>query len=164
MKQRVADGVAAIEGERYRIYWEGMPIWGRLRALSELFSGLRTNIVASTYCNSWIFDAFDPSDPWRSMAEAYTSIFIVRNEEVKERYLKSMFERFGIDGIIFHDSKTCPSNSNARYGMPQRYVSNKSIPTLVINGDLNDMRLVSDEQMTTNVEAFIEQLEECRVT
>ena len=26
--------------------------------------------------------------------------------------------------------------------------------------DLNDMRLVSDEQTTTNVEAFIEQLEE----
>jgi len=34
------------------------------------------------------------------------------------------------------------------------------IPSLVINGDLNDLRLLSDEQTKTNVEAFIEQLEE----
>jgi benzoyl-CoA reductase/2-hydroxyglutaryl-CoA dehydratase subunit BcrC/BadD/HgdB len=32
----------------------------------------------------------------------------------------------------------------------------------VINGDLNDMRLISDEQTKTNVEAFIEQLAESK--
>jgi hypothetical protein len=30
----------------------------------------------------------------------------------------------------------------------------------VISGDLNDLRCISDEQTRTNVEAFIEQLEE----
>jgi hypothetical protein len=32
----------------------------------------------------------------------------------------------------------------------------------VISGDLNDLRCVSDEQTKTNIEAFIEQLEEGR--
>jgi benzoyl-CoA reductase/2-hydroxyglutaryl-CoA dehydratase subunit BcrC/BadD/HgdB len=32
----------------------------------------------------------------------------------------------------------------------------------MINGDLNDLRLISDEQTNTNVEAFIEQLAESR--
>jgi len=27
MQERVAQGVAAVSGERFRFYWEGMPIW-----------------------------------------------------------------------------------------------------------------------------------------
>jgi benzoyl-CoA reductase/2-hydroxyglutaryl-CoA dehydratase subunit BcrC/BadD/HgdB len=158
MKERVREQVGAVEGERHRLYWEGMPIWGRLRAHSELFSSLGCAIVASTYCNSWIFEDFDPADPFRSMARAYTSIFIVRSEEVKQRYLRDMVGRFAIDGVVFHDSKTCPANSNARYGMPRRIQEEIGVPTLVLDGDLNDMRCVSDEQITTNVEAFVEQL------
>jgi benzoyl-CoA reductase/2-hydroxyglutaryl-CoA dehydratase subunit BcrC/BadD/HgdB len=158
MKERLRDGVSAVDEERHRIYWEGMPIWGRLRSHSELFAGLGCAVVASTYCNSWVFNDFDPSDPWRSMALAYTSIFIVRSEEAKERYLREMVKRFSIDGIVFHDSKTCPSNSNARYGMPQRLRDTVGVPTLVIDGDLNDLRCVSDEQLVTNIEAFVEGL------
>ncbi|MHC4217922.1 MAG: 2-hydroxyacyl-CoA dehydratase subunit D, partial [Planctomycetota bacterium] len=160
LRERVNNGEGAVADEAHRIYWDGMPIWGRLRANAELFLESKASVVASTYCNSWIFQDFDPEDPFTSMARAYTELFIVRNDEYKEQYIDDMVEFFSVDGIVFHDAKTCPNNSNCRYGMPQRYVSDKSIPTLVINGDLNDMRLVSDEQMTTNVEAFIEQLEE----
>ena len=160
LKERIAQGDAAVEGEKFRIYWEGMPVWGRLRDHSELFSGLSANVLASTYCNSWIFSAFDPEDPFYSMAKAYTELFIVRSDVAKERYIKDMLEFFKVDGIIYHDAKTCPNNSNCRYGMPQRLEEKTGIPSLTINGDLNDMRLVSDEQTKTNVEAFIEQLEE----
>ena len=73
-----------------------------------------------------------------------------------------MLEFFKIDGIIYHDAKTCPNNSNNRYGMPQRMEAKTGIPSLVINGDLNDLRLLSDEQTKTNIEAFIEQLEEIK--
>ena len=70
-----------------------------------------------------------------------------------------MIDFFKIDGLIYHDAKTCPNNSNRRYGMPQRIEKQAGIPSLVLNGDLNDLRLVSDEQVRTNVEAFVEQLE-----
>ena len=71
-----------------------------------------------------------------------------------------MLDFFKADGIIYHDAKTCPNNTNCRYGMPQRIEKATGLPSLTINGDLNDLRLVSDEQTKTNVEAFIEQLEE----
>lgn len=162
LRQRIADKVAAVDEEKYRIYWEGMPVWGRLRQHSELFAGLRAGVVVSTYCSSWIFPDFDAEQPIRSMAKAYLSLFIVRSDEYKERYIKQMLETFRIDGIIYHDAKTCPCNSNSRYGMPQRLEQATGIPSLVISGDLNDLRCVSDEQTRTNVEAFIEQLEEKR--
>jgi benzoyl-CoA reductase/2-hydroxyglutaryl-CoA dehydratase subunit BcrC/BadD/HgdB len=162
LHERIDNRVAAVEGERHRVYWDGMPIWGKLRDLSGLFSSLRTNIVASTYCNSWIFDAFDPEMPFESMARAYTELFIVRDESYKEAYMERWIRDFSVDGLIFHDAKTCPNNSNSRYGMPQRMSKRLNVPSLVINGDLNDLRCYSEEQTKTNIEAFIEQLDERR--
>jgi len=160
LEERIENQEGAVEDEQYRLYWEGMPIWGRLRAHSELFANLKACVLASTYCNSWIFTDLDPADPFSSMAKAYTELFIVRAEDTKEKYMKRMMDLFKIDGVIYHDAKTCPANSNNRYGMPQRLEKETGIPSLVINGDLNDLRLLSDEQTKTNVEAFIEQLEE----
>ena len=97
-----------------------------------------------------------------SMAEAYTKLFIVRSDEVKERYIKSMLDFFAVDGIVYHNARTCPNNSNSNYGMPRRVTEATGVPHLVIDGDLNDLRCLSDEQTSTNVEAFIEQLEERR--
>ncbi len=160
LKERIDSGVGAVDGEKFRLYWEGMPIWGKLRALSEQFASLKACVVASTYCNSWIFDQFDPEEPFESMAVAYTELFIVRDEPFKEQYIRDCHDLFRFDGIIFHDAKTCPNNSNNRYGMPERLSRNLGIPVLTINGDLNDLRCYSEEQAKTNIEAFIEQLEE----
>lgn len=160
LNQRIRNGQGAVEDERFRIYWDGMPVWGRLSAHAKLFASLKTNVLASTYCNSWIFSALDPDDPFDSMARAYTELFIVRADDPKEAYIRRMLEFFHVDGIVYHDAKTCPNNSNCRYGMPQRIEKLTGIPSLIINGDLNDLRLISDEQTKTNVEAFIEQLAE----
>lgn len=162
LNERIAQGVGAIGEEKYRIYWDGMPVWGRLGPHSKLFAGLKANVIASTYCSSWIFSALDPEKPMESMARAYTELFIVRSDEYKENYIKGKLEFFHCDGIIYHDAKTCPNNSNCRYGLPQRLQAQTNIPALMINGDLNDLRLVSDEQTKTNIEAFIEQLEESK--
>jgi benzoyl-CoA reductase/2-hydroxyglutaryl-CoA dehydratase subunit BcrC/BadD/HgdB len=151
-----------VPGESYRLYWEGMPIWGRLRALSGLFSEFRTAVVASTYCNSWIFSALDPADPLRSMARASLELFITRSEEPKERYIEEMAGLYGVDGIVFHDCRTCPNNSNTRYGMPRRIAERLGIPTLVLDGDVNDLRCFSDEQARTNIEGFVEQIADAR--
>ena len=123
LEERVENHEGAVEDERFRFYWEGMPIWGRLRGHSELFAELEACVLASTYCNSWIFSAFDAEDPFMSMARAYTELFIVRSDEAKENYIKEMIDFFKVDGIIYHDARTCPNNSNCRYGMPQRHLT-----------------------------------------
>ena len=113
---------------------------GRLRDLATLFLELRTCMVASTYANSWIFTALDPDDPIRSMARAYTELFIVRADAVKEDYISDMVEFFKADGILFHDAKTCPNNSNNRYGMPERLRGRLEIPF----GQANQRQLIKE--------------------
>jgi benzoyl-CoA reductase/2-hydroxyglutaryl-CoA dehydratase subunit BcrC/BadD/HgdB len=149
---------AAVPNEQVRIYWEGMPIWGRLRSLSELFSNCHAAVVASTYCNSWVFDHFDPDRSLESLAYAYTQIFINRGENHKLDYLKQMISDYDVDGIVFHDSKTCFNNSNNRFGLPQRLQEETGIGTLIIDGDLNDLRFFPEERARMKIETFIEQI------
>lgn len=162
MEQRVDEGTAAVPDERWRIYWEGMPVWPRLRELSEKFFDLRAAVVASTYCNSWVFEPYAGGDPLDWMARTSLAIFINRDEAWKERFLESTLRRFGVDGLIFHNARTCPNNTNSRYGMPERLRRRLDLPVLVLDGDLSDLRFFSTAQSMTNIEAFIEQLEERR--
>ncbi len=155
---------AAVQDEKVRIYWEGMPIWGRLRSLSNLFAKNNAAIVASTYCNSWVFDDFDPENPLESIAYAYTQIFINRGENAKLTMMKKTLDDFNVNGIVFHDSKTCFNNTNSRFGLPKRIHDTTGIDTLSIDGDLNDLRFFSDVQTKTRLETFIEQLKMKKVS
>jgi benzoyl-CoA reductase/2-hydroxyglutaryl-CoA dehydratase subunit BcrC/BadD/HgdB len=163
LRERIRLGVAAVEGERHRLYWDGMPVWGKLRELSELFLELRSSVVVSTYCNSWVFEAFEEAlsgdDPFEGMARAYLDLFIARSDEAKEDVMARLLTDFGAHGVVYHDAKTCPNNSNTRYGLPRRLAERTGLPFVILYGDLNDLRCFSEEQAKTNVEAFVEQLE-----
>lgn len=159
MDDRVRHGVGAIPDERFRVYWDGMPVWPKLRELSEKFFDLGVAIPASTYCNSWAFEDFDGGDPLQWMARTSTEIFINRNENYKQQFLIEMYEAFELDGIIFHNARTCPNNTNSRFGMAQRLRDDVGMPVLVFDGDLSDIRFFSTAQTMTNLEAFAEQLE-----
>jgi benzoyl-CoA reductase/2-hydroxyglutaryl-CoA dehydratase subunit BcrC/BadD/HgdB len=158
LEGKIFGGEKGFHSEKQRIFWDGMPIWGKLRMLSNLFIENHTSVVASTYCNSWIFDTLDPEHPFESSALAYTGIFINRSEKAKMAQLKKWATDFKIDGMIFHDSKTCFHNSNSRFGLPSRFKDETGIPTMVIEGDLNDLRFFSEGQTITKIETFIEQL------
>jgi benzoyl-CoA reductase/2-hydroxyglutaryl-CoA dehydratase subunit BcrC/BadD/HgdB len=159
LDQRVNNGIGAVEDERHRIYWDGMPIWGKVRDMGNLFIQQKTAVVASNYCNAWVFEALDPDNPFDSMARAYTELFIVRSDRAKEAHIRDTIESYGIDGILFHDAKTCPNTSNSRYGMAGRLAEQLGIPTVTIHGDFCDLRLYSEQQSITQIEAFVEQLE-----
>lgn len=158
LTEKVANGEGFLPKAKVRIFWEGMPIWGKLRMLSDLFADNQAAVVASTYCSSWVFDKFDENDPWNSTARAYTEIFINRSESAKMEMLTDWFNEYKIDGIVYHDSKTCFNNSNARFGMPQRLKEKNGVPALVVEGDLCDLRFFSEGQSMTKIETFLEQL------
>ena len=65
-----------LDDQRFRLVVEGPPNWTHFREFWKMFSDEGACVVASTYCNSWVFSDFDPDDPYRSMAAAYTKLFI----------------------------------------------------------------------------------------
>ena len=64
--------------------------------------------------------------------------------------------RFGLDdGILIKDN-----HIKAAGGIIKALPLLGDAPFLVVNGDLNDLRLYSEEQTRTKIEAFVEQLAE----
>ena len=132
LEQRVAAGVAAVEGERLRIYWEGMPIWGKLSSLGTQFLELqrlrrRLDLLQQ-------LDLRGPRSG-RSVPQhgpgVQQHLHLPVRRPTRRRTSSRWWPRFKVDGILYHDAKTCPNNSNSRYGLPQRLDGRLGKPYLV---------------------------------
>jgi len=159
LQEKVRSGAAAVDGEKHRLFWAGMPVWGKIGSMSKTFGSLKANVVASTYCSSWVFDDLDAERPFESMGKVYSELYIAGSAERKARVLQQFFDQFKIDGVIYHDAWTCPFCNESRYGMPVRLNAKNGLPYIVIDGDLNDLRCFSEEQSRTKIEALMEELE-----
>jgi len=156
VQERVDNGVAAVPGEHFRFYWEGPPIWTALRPLADLFLNHRIAVVGSTYCRIAALPDFDPGNPIESMARAYTGIFHNRSDAWKEDRLVDAFNDFGVDGVIYHDGRTSPAQSNVRYGLETRLGKRTGLSGLVLEADTHDLRLFSMNQVMQKLRDFIE--------
>jgi benzoyl-CoA reductase/2-hydroxyglutaryl-CoA dehydratase subunit BcrC/BadD/HgdB len=140
---------------RRRIFWEGMPVWGKLRFFQEYFPKWDAGVVASTYCLSWVFD-LDPAEPLESLARAYSSLFICRDEAWKEAWLERQVCAFNAGLLLFHEARTCHTNTNTRFRMPERMEERTGVPALVLHGDMVDLRHFSEAETRQRLEAFWE--------
>jgi len=156
VQDRVSNGVAAVPGERFRFYWEGPPIWPALRPLADLFLNHQVAVVASTYCSIVALPGIDPKNPIESMAAAYTSIFHNRSDAWKEDRLVKYFNDYAVDGVIYHEGRTTPSQSNVRFGLEVRLGKRTGLNALVLEGDTHDLRLFSMSQVVQKLRDFIE--------
>lgn len=147
LEQRVADGVAAVPGERRRFYWDGPPIWCALKPLASLFLDNGIAVVGSTYARLFALDGLSRVNAIESLARVYSSIFTNRSREYKARALTAEFHGLGVDAAVFHDARTAPDFSSVRYGLHNRLKRETGVRPLVIEGDTHDLRLVSVDQI-----------------
>jgi benzoyl-CoA reductase/2-hydroxyglutaryl-CoA dehydratase subunit BcrC/BadD/HgdB len=156
VQDRVANGIAAVPGERFRFYWEGPPIWPALRPLADLFLNHQVAVVGSTYCSIAAMPGIDPKNPIESMAGVYSGIFHNRSDAWKEDTLVNAFNDYGVDGVIYHEGRTTPSQSNVRYGLEVRLGRRTGLKALVLEGDTHDLRLFSMNMVVQKLRDFIE--------
>jgi len=156
LEDRVASGLAAVPGERFRMFWEGPPVWCALSPLARLFLERQVAIVASTFADNFALTELDPDDPIQSMSRVYTGIFTNRSDEYKTAQLIARFEEYGVDGVIYHECRTTPEHSNVRFGLEVRLRRLTGLPSIVLEADSHDPRLFSMERLESLLAAFIE--------
>jgi benzoyl-CoA reductase/2-hydroxyglutaryl-CoA dehydratase subunit BcrC/BadD/HgdB len=159
LEERVARGQAAVPGERFRLYWEGPPIWGALRPLASVFLEHQAAIVGSTYARNFALEGLDPQNPVESMARAYTGTFPNRSDDFKATFLSGQFKQYAVDAVVYHDGRTAPEHSNVRYGLERRLRREAGLPSLVLDADTHDLRLFSLSQIQRQLADFIGQQE-----
>ncbi len=160
LDQRVARGVAAVTGERKRLLWDNLPIWHRMRRLSDYLAQRGVALVASTYTNAWaeLCDLVDPAKPLESAARVYIQPILNRSTGDKLETIKRMAADYQADGVILHSDRSCKPYSVGQIDQREQLARRAGLPALLLEADHNDPRAFSDEQAETRLAAFLELL------
>jgi len=160
MRERAADGIGAVPGEKYRLLWDNIPIWHRTRWLSRKFASQGACLVADTYTSAWCgtMKYIDENSFFDSMAEAYTRIHLNVGVDEMARTVIALVDKYDIDGLVIHSNRSCKPYSFGQYDIRKIVERERGIPGLVIEADMVDPRSFSESQVETRIDAFMELL------
>ncbi len=165
MEYKAANGIGQAIEEQYRLLFVGVPCYPIFRRFNELFTDWGGSFVNSTYL--WFASGgtnrgfeYDLADPVASLAEgvlisvrdAMDSMF--HQSEV----LSDMARDFDVDGVIYHPIKSCRTVSTGLADGRRHLTAESGIPSLFIESDMMDRRVVSEAQMKNRIDAFFEGL------
>lgn len=160
MNQRVRAGIGAVPDEKYRLLWDNLPVWYRMRWLSEKFADQGACLVADTYTSAWCLSLkyLKEDDFLDSMAEGYTRIYLnIGVDEMAENVLQ-MIDKYEVDGLVMHSNRSCKPYSLGQYDIQKIIQQKTGVPTLLIEADMVDERSFSESQIETRIDAFMEVL------
>jgi len=162
MNDRVEKGIGAIPNERYRLLWDNLPIWYRLRWLSKKFAEHDACLVADTYTTAWCgtMKYIDEDNFFESMAECYTRIYLNIGVDEMARSVIEMIDKYKVDGFVMHSNRSCKPYSLGQYDIQRIVQKERGIPCLIIEADMVDERNFSESQVATRIDSFMEVIKE----
>jgi benzoyl-CoA reductase subunit B len=165
MEYKGANGIGTLTDERYRLVFVGVPCYPIFRRFSELFTELGGTFVNSTYL--WFASGganvgfeYDVSQPIESLAEgmlisvrdAMDSMFFQTD------ILSQMIDDYAVDGVVYHPIKSCRTVSTGLADSRRALMAARDVPSLFIESDMMDRRVVSEAQLKNRIDAFFEGL------
>jgi benzoyl-CoA reductase subunit B len=165
MEYKAARGIGTLTEELYRLIFVGVPCYPIFRRFNELFTEWGGTFVNSTYLwfasgGSNLGFQYDLERPLESLAEgvlisvrdAMDSMFF------QTQILVDMVDNYAADGVVYHPIKSCRTVSTGLADNRRALMELRDIPSLFIESDLMDRRVVSEAQLKNRVDAFFEGL------
>jgi benzoyl-CoA reductase/2-hydroxyglutaryl-CoA dehydratase subunit BcrC/BadD/HgdB len=116
--------------------------------------------VAATYTNAWAETAhyLDEQSPFESMAKTYSLVILNNNLNHRLRLMEAMIRDYHVDGLVILSLRSCKPYSVGQYDIRRLLAERTGVKTVVIESDMTDSRVHSEEQSRTRLEAFFEEL------
>ncbi|MEW5911093.1 MAG: 2-hydroxyacyl-CoA dehydratase family protein [Thermodesulfobacteriota bacterium] len=161
LEDRVAKGIGALRQEKKRLMWDNIAIWYKVRDFSNLFASRGMNFVVATYTNAWAetIQYLNLDDPFQSVAQTYGLVILNNSLEHRLQLMSQMVQDYSVDGLVLHSARSCKPYSVGQYDLKRLISHRLGIPAVVIEADITDYRMFSEEQAATRLEAFFEALE-----
>jgi len=160
--ERESEKIGTIPSEKFRLLWDNLPIWFKMRRLEEFFESHECTLVATTYANSWgglnDFVHLETDDIYEALAATYLNVYINMGFEDRIKYLAQLIDDFSLTGFIMHSNRSCKPYSVGMYRLQEEVTRLTGKPGVVIEADQNDPRVYSEAQVETRLEAFIESM------
>jgi len=157
IKMRVADKTGAIPNERYRLYWDSLPLWHELKWLSTLLTSYGASVVSTIYTLPWAEFRLDPDDPVSSWTEEYLHYFDWHLGRRVDLILK-LTEKYHLNGFIYHNDRSCKMFSTAIPEIKRIVQDETGIPGYILEADHGDPRFYSREQIERGLGTYFEVL------
>ena len=165
MEYKAAHGIGTLTDEKYRLVFVGIPCYPIFRPFTELFTNWGGTFVNSTYL--WFASGginrgfeYDLDHPIESLAEGV--LISVRDAMdsmfYQDRTLAGMIDEYAVDGIVYHPTKSCRTTSTGLADSRRHLAAQRDIPSLFIESDMMDRRVVSEAQLKNRADAFFEGL------
>ena len=158
IRERVRAGEGAVEGETVRILWDNLPVWHKLRYVSDLLADRGAVLVGATYTNAWTESPMESPSVMEAVADAYARIWLNMGLRHREKVIREMAEFLSADGVIFHANRSCKPYSFGQEEIAARLQAD-GVPCILVEGDMADERDFSGGAWGTRLEAFIERLD-----
>ncbi|MEW6274817.1 MAG: 2-hydroxyacyl-CoA dehydratase family protein [Bacillota bacterium] len=156
--ERLEKKVYAVPNERFKIYWDHLPVWPRLRWFAELFAENGALVAVSQYTHSWTH-RFDLERPLESMAEIYTEQFVNRGFDYRVQLKIDMMKKYKVDGFVLFSNRSCKPTSFGLYDKQKIISERTGLPGIVFEADMADQRYFTEEQIRWKFSIFFEQLQ-----
>ncbi len=158
MEQRIENKTSIVPDEKYRLLWDNLPIWPKLKWLSTKFSDHNACLVADTYTSAWCSATkyIDENDFLNSIAEGYTRIYLnIGIDQMADQIIK-MIKFYNVDGFVMHSNRSCKPYSFGQFDIKRIVETKANIPVLMLEADMLDPRAFSQSQIETRIDAFME--------
>jgi len=142
--------------------WDNIDVWFKLRDWADLLAQRGGSFVAATYTNAWAETTgyLDVKEPWTSMAKTYGQVILNNNLKHRLELMKTMIATFDVDGMVMHSTRSCKPYSVGQFDLRKALTRDLHLPAVIIDADIADERVWSEQQIRTRLEAFCETLED----
>ncbi|MDX1643326.1 MAG: 2-hydroxyacyl-CoA dehydratase family protein [Thermoanaerobaculia bacterium] len=165
LEYKVDAGIGTVADERYRLAFVGVPCYPIFRRFDEMFAEWGGQFVTSTYLwfasgGSHLGYQYDLERPVESLAEG--TLLSVRDAMDtmfhQSRALVGMIDDFSLDGVVYHPIKSCRTVSTGLADSRRALAEIRDVPSLFLESDMMDQRVVSEAQMKNRIDAYFEGL------
>lgn len=157
LEDRVARGGGALDNEKFRLFWDNLPIWPELRRLSDVLEKLGASVVTSIYTWAWGNLAVGESDPLADYTEQYLYTFNLHLARRIDLY-SQIAKQYQLDGFLYHSNRSCKYISQDIPLLRAAVAERTGIPGIILEADHNDPRLYTMESLERQIESFLDLL------
>jgi benzoyl-CoA reductase subunit B len=166
MEYKVKHRIGTLTDEQHRLLFVGVPCYPIFRRFNEIFTEWKGTFVNSTYL--WFASGgtnrgfqYDLNLPIESLAEGV--LLSVRDAMDsmfhQSMMVEEMLRDMNVDGVVYHPIKSCRTVSTGLADSRRYLMEQCDVPSLFIESDMMDKRVVSEAQMKNRIDAFFEGLE-----
>ncbi|MDY6967052.1 MAG: 2-hydroxyacyl-CoA dehydratase family protein [Spirochaetota bacterium] len=156
VQERVKEGKGIIENEKHRLLWLG-PIINYDTSLLNYVEEFGGVLVRSDMDYIYLGE-LDPDNPLDSLARKYIANFFNGVIENRVNLTKEMIRENKIDGVIMYTHKGCRLYCGGQKIVKDEITEEFGIPSLLIPGDLSDVRDYDKEYIRNQIANFMEML------